>query len=560
MIVTPPRNTHTRAGWRRTLAAAFLGVTVAALTLARLDHTPLWDDEARVAIVARNLLRSGALTGWDGRNLLGYRNGGWLRPDLSVNNPPVEFVLAALSFRLLGTTTWAARLPFALIGLAALLVFAALLRRDFPAQTALRTYAVCGWALSLVFVLNARQCRYYAPVMLLALLGFQAWRGCLTRRRWRDFAGFAAASIAFFYTHAYLCALFLVALALTALVLHRREFDRPAAIKAAAALAVLLAATLPYAWAREIWVRPDLGAGGFESNRAVVLWRHLRDLNRIGLAPLPILASGWWLGWRRRTQPPGGGPLADYACMALTFVCLVGLTSPEITSVEADAAVRFHLPAAPLWIVVAAAALARIHASGHWGRWLAPGLLGVWLTTNLLTLSPGRPGFRWLLPAYIHELSRPYPTAMSETCRHLEAHARQDDTVLAFPLYNNDPIHFHLGDRLRIAGALTRDTHLDAARLARLGAPVFREEAAPDWFVAFGAQPEAAALLQYLARDRPDAPGAAPARYERVAVLPVFWFDTSRPELLDHAFGPREDFSRDAEAVYVYRRRPRNGP
>ena len=54
----------------------------AALALPSLDNHRFWDDEANTAIYARNLLRFGRITAWDGTNLSGYGHGGALGEDL----------------------------------------------------------------------------------------------------------------------------------------------------------------------------------------------------------------------------------------------------------------------------------------------------------------------------------------------------------------------------------------------------------------------------------------------------------------------------------------------
>ncbi|GEM_PF-2574727 len=38
--------------------------------------------------------------------------------------------------------------------------------------------------------------------------------------------------------------------------------------------------------------------------------------------------------------------------------------------------------------------------------------------------------------------------------------------------------------------------------------------------------------------------------------LEVFWFDTTRPELTLHTFGPKKDFDPGLDSVYAFRRLP----
>src|SRR5437868_4275971 len=128
------------SGMRRipiTACYLILFLLSACLTLTRLDQTAFWDDEAQVGIIARNLVNTGRVTGWDGRNLFAYGDGVLLDRNLRSVNPPLDYLCAAASFRLFGVSTWAGRLPFALFGLASLAVLFLLLRREFGARSVL---------------------------------------------------------------------------------------------------------------------------------------------------------------------------------------------------------------------------------------------------------------------------------------------------------------------------------------------------------------------------------------------------------------------------------------
>ena len=86
------------ARWRAAPHAALaLGVLVVAayLCLANLDYAALWHDEAPAALIGRNLLQRGDITGWDGRNLVGGTNGRTLNGELRDVLPPLTYVLNA---------------------------------------------------------------------------------------------------------------------------------------------------------------------------------------------------------------------------------------------------------------------------------------------------------------------------------------------------------------------------------------------------------------------------------------------------------------------------------
>ena len=65
------------------------------------------------ALFARNLLKTGELTAWDGVNLNGYGFG--MQLDENLNNPympPLQYYVAAMGFKIFGISTFAGRIPF----------------------------------------------------------------------------------------------------------------------------------------------------------------------------------------------------------------------------------------------------------------------------------------------------------------------------------------------------------------------------------------------------------------------------------------------------------------
>jgi len=138
------------------LIATLIFVSCAYLSFAGLDNTYFWDDEAQTGIIGRNLLSTGRLTGWDGRNLLAVRNGTILDKNLRFTYPPLPFLMTATSFLAFGPSTWAGRLPFVIAGLTGLAIFAFVLRYDFGKDQWLWVYALGVLAFSVVFLLHIR--------------------------------------------------------------------------------------------------------------------------------------------------------------------------------------------------------------------------------------------------------------------------------------------------------------------------------------------------------------------------------------------------------------------
>ena len=192
----------------------------------RLDARPLWGDEAETATLARNILRSGVPTTGDGvneitlltllgRDVVASKNGVWTW------SPWLQEYVAAGSFAVFGPTTWAARAPFALIGWLAVVATGCLAFRIYRSH-AVALAAIALLSSSEVFLLHARQCRYYAIIVLAEVVLVFAFHQLLNGRRSGAFA-LAGALIVQFYSNYIVVAANVPALLLFAILLYFRQ-------------------------------------------------------------------------------------------------------------------------------------------------------------------------------------------------------------------------------------------------------------------------------------------------------------------------------------------------
>ncbi|MBX9788444.1 MAG: glycosyltransferase family 39 protein [Pirellulales bacterium] len=159
----------------------------------------LWQDEAATAVLGQRLFEYGRPYSYDGRNLITMdyppldedeapppsdsaasaidyfvRRGDFRADTTWIGQPWGQMVLAGLSTTVLGKSTLAARLPFALCGLLVPIVLWDAVRRRFP-DVALRAAMLLLLLGNVFWVLHMRQCRYYAPASLLLLCTFLAY-------------------------------------------------------------------------------------------------------------------------------------------------------------------------------------------------------------------------------------------------------------------------------------------------------------------------------------------------------------------------------------------------
>ncbi|GAH63219.1 unnamed protein product, partial [marine sediment metagenome] len=261
------------------LAFGLLVLVAAGLLFLGLGNAFLWEDEAYTASLARNVLRTGLPTAWDGENLLAWRNGRNLNEELISREAWVQYYLAAASFALLGESALAARLPFALLGLATIVVFYYFTARHLK-HRGRALLCTAFLALSVPFLLYSRTARYYTPAMF---LGTICWFLSLdlTLRRKRNLVLFAICCALFFHTNYVVFAAFFAALGLVNIFFQGRAQQLKALLLS---VPLILLLTLPW----YLWIKPQSGWGPYflpnlrRGNPIYLFYGHLRDYNTFG--------------------------------------------------------------------------------------------------------------------------------------------------------------------------------------------------------------------------------------------------------------------------------------
>jgi len=175
------RHCSATVAWLDSSFPWLLLVAGAILLFVNLGNIYLWQDEAETALLSRRLGMYGLPLAFDGRNLIRQapKDIQYTTDYVWVYHPWLPFYLTAVSFAFLGPTTFAARLPYALAGLATILLCYYSTRRSFHD----RRVAVLGASLLLLcvpFVLHARQCKYFPFAALFTVATLDAYL-CLQR-------------------------------------------------------------------------------------------------------------------------------------------------------------------------------------------------------------------------------------------------------------------------------------------------------------------------------------------------------------------------------------------
>ena len=271
-----------------------LGLVATAATgllLTGLGTPHLWEDEGDTAVLAASILQHGVPVAWDGVTFTAPDYGQRLTHSfVMVSHPWLQYYLAAASFALFGESPAAARLPFALAGLATIILVYVLMV-DLRCSRLAALSAAVLLTLNVQFLLYAQQARNYSVHAFLTCL--LVWQ-FLRLESWGRAVAFAAIGILLFHAHPLGLAV-LAALGLVSLMDASRRASRAFFWPAAAVVALYSA---PWLWAAQRGYRPNLT---LLTNLRLFVPRLLQFVvEAASVTPLVgVAALGLYVAWRR---------------------------------------------------------------------------------------------------------------------------------------------------------------------------------------------------------------------------------------------------------------------
>jgi len=413
------------------ISLAGLAVLAGFLLLSQLDQPYLWQDEAQTALISRTILSDGIPLGSDGRNFFSQEEGAeYAEGYVWKWHTWLSFYVVAGSFSTLGATTLATRLPFALFGIATVLLAYRAARCLWRSRAA--ALASGGLlALSVPWLVLSRQGRWYAMAAFFSLLALHLYRAVGPDERRYSFGLFASASL-LFHTHYFYAATLLVTLLVHSLWLERERFQRILWVSLAVTVVnapwILWFTSIRYG---EVY---DRGATSFSTSLQIAL-HLLQDLVVYFLNPLFLSIPLLILGLRALRRQPlfSLAPRARSATALLLLFCLANIAA--LALLAPGAYFRYLTPIVPAAFLLAGGLLAGLAA---YSRVAALGVFGAWLA-----LSP--------LPDFLHEITHDFDGPIEGIVRFLEKRARPGDVVAIS--YGDMPLKFYTD--LRVIGGLT---------------------------------------------------------------------------------------------------------
>ncbi len=414
------------------------------LLLFHLDHRPFWQDEAETAGLAKNVLKYGVPQAYDGTNIISQEEGHEYDQNFLWRwSPWLQIYVAAAAFRLGGLTTYAGRLPFAVLGLACIFLVYRLVRHNFG-DRAWAWVAAALLACSVPFLLYARQCRYYSLGALFTLLSLYAFKA-----DWQAKTG-PALLLCFslgllFYTNYLLFLSFTGPAFLAAVLLYHADMPVARSLKLIIGTGIII---LPGWFLFHIQQQATMvSLGAIQAN----LVTYFGDFFQF-MFPLPLAIYLAWR-WGRMLWSRSGLSEAPQERFIL-FLGLVVLGNILILTPAPQGEFRYLVHLYPLCAIVLGWIVCRAWRYQKFsGALLAVLLLG----TNWLCVLP----MDWLglinhpihndphmliypnlpLKLYLTELSSPYPDVNENLIQFFQTHAKPGDTILT--TYGDLPLQFY---------------------------------------------------------------------------------------------------------------------
>ncbi len=435
-----------------------IAVLAAFLLFHQLGQRPFWQDEAETACLAKNVLKYGVPKVTDGVSIISQEQGREYGEDMIWSwSPWMQIYVSALGLKIGGINTFAGRFPFALAGVICILLTYRMVFVHYRDVQWARLAALF-LALTVPFLLFARQNRYYTLGAILTILSMEAF---IPRRPTSAACVLAGISMGLMFHANYLLLFsFGPAIYMAKLMVERRlPRLKELLIVVACGAVIILPGFMLYGIGKQGGM---LDFTKIPSN----LGKYFSDFVQFML-PLPI---GLYLLYRWRhfflTWTEYRGP----ECERERFVLMLGLTmvgSVVVLALIPQRFLRYLVHLYPFLAVILAwlcINLWRNHKpSGvilgflllftNWVHIIPMEILGIvnrpWQTDSKMLAYPNFP-----IKLFLTELVRGYPDVNENIITYFKENAEPGDTILI--TYGDLPLLFY-ADEFKILGGLRAD-------------------------------------------------------------------------------------------------------
>jgi len=512
-----------------------LTVIVGILIFTKLGYYSLWDDEAITALSAKAVLQTGdtSILIDHGKNIVAYYDGVASKNLHERSNAPFCAYTIAASFKFFGQSTFAARLPFAFLGLLAFIIALWNYRQH---KHGLLSCLLLGIAVigNTSFLLYIRQARYYGAVIFFLTVLLIAY---LKKRPTAiSMLLMALSSFGLFLCHYML--FFGIYCALAVDYIWLRPKDDFSWKKMLQVLIPTALACLPFTF---VWNPLETGSSSRFLHESVwqkihLFWWQWRDMNTCEFMSfgMLILILGCYLYKRDLWLLRG--------CVTIfVYVCVITIVTPQLESITHVADIRYLLPVIPVFIATSLRALLLLFAKKPY---LTVTIALSAYCTNLFNggLAP-QIGLHSTPLLFARELIQNNPDPYRETSDWINKNIPSNASVWVLPDYMAYSLMFHAPGPI-YGWQLSSPPKGQFQHLAPI---FFQGMIAPEYIICFGKREKDITKLMPLY-------GNGDLIYKQIATINCFWKELYRPELFWRSFGPITDYNRRTEAIYILQR------
>ncbi len=167
-----------------------------------INNRYLWLDESYTAIFAKNILKSGVPTAYDGQSIHTRMNGNDFNEKLlNIIHPWLHYYIIAFSFKLFGVGTTAARIPSILFGLLSIIGVYKLSNQISNADKKLMLYSTLIYTFSMPFLVSVRFCKYQALVMCFGVFASYFYFKFIDKQKFKYLIFLIIHSVLLFYSN-----------------------------------------------------------------------------------------------------------------------------------------------------------------------------------------------------------------------------------------------------------------------------------------------------------------------------------------------------------------------
>jgi len=406
-----------------------------------LDDRLLWGDEAETALLAENITKFGVPKVTDGKNYITLIGPGVdsNKDDIWVWSPWLDEYLTAASFCLFGKSTFTARFPFVLIALFSVLSLSLIIHRIYHNHE-LTITVILLYVTNVPFLLHARQCRYYALVILAQIWLIYGYQQLLTGRPKRGGFYLVLALTVQFYCNYIVVLGNIIGLCISTAVVYRRVPRLLLNVSIClAGFALLASPWLAYAqpWHQSKYI----GLHNFSTN--ILYYLSEMHFHIIPLVLLLILPIVYFLNRRRRLANVRTSVAKDTEIFLWTLIPSQLL----ILSMVPGSYFRYIVPLIPVLIFLASVILVN-YVKLCIIRYLLIVMLCLSNIIAVFSAYPVRGPHRVNMPfvQFIREITSNYEDRLENVVSYLQQNANTDESLFVFdPEF---PLIFYTGMRI----------------------------------------------------------------------------------------------------------------